>query len=353
MGVSGCAGVESLPAPSVADEAQVATEIVQADRYPREVSFPGGVRGLAGLVYWDPAGYRPLTLDLYLPPAIMARPPAGFPLVIQIHGGGWMLGDKHRSGPFVDFPRVLASVAARGYAVASIDYRLSAEARFPAQAHDVKAAIRWLRMNAAQYGIDPARVVTWGESAGGHLAALAAVSCDIEALKPVPPRGGVPDREPDVTTATVSDCVQGGVAWFGVFDMATIAPQAVSVQALPRDVPDAPEWRLLGCFADRCKPERLAAASPVTYVDPTDPPMLLIVGDQDATVPFHQTLEMAKTLRSSGVRHELIVLPGVGHNFIGRTPEQTRDANLKALAETIRFLDRTIGPGTPILPNIR
>ena len=352
IGLSACAGMESPPPPAVAGEVEVAVEVVQDDRYPREVSFPGGVRGLAGLVYWNPAGYRPLALDLYLPPAMMERPPAGFPLVIRIHGGGWMSGDKHRSGPFVDFPGVLASVAARGYVVASIDYRLSAEARFPAQAHDVKAAIRWLRMNAATYGIDPARAVTWGESAGGHLAALAALSCDIEALKPVAPAGDSGSAL-DVTAAPVSDCVQGSVAWSGVFDMSTIAPQANTVQALSREAPEAPEWRLLGCFADQCRPEQLASASPAAYVDPTDPPMLLIVGDQDATIPFHQTLEMAKKLRSSGVRHELIVLRGVGHGFIGKTPDQTRDANRKALAETIRFVDRTIGPGSPVLPNIK
>lgn len=112
---------------------------------------------------------------------------------------------------------------------------------------------------------------------------------------------------------------------------------------MSRDVPEAPEWQLLGCFANECKPKQIAAASPVTYVDRKDPPMLLIVGTEDTTLPHQQTLEMAQKLNSAGVKHELIVLPDVNHSFIGKTPEQTRDANLKALAATFKFIDQTIG----------
>jgi hypothetical protein len=111
------------------------------------------------------------------------HPPVGFPLVLCIHGGGWMGGDSHRNGPFVDFPGVLASLSARGYVVASIEYRLSSEAQFHAQAQDVKAAIGFFRLNALKYGIDPARAAAWGLSAGGHLAGLDPVSC--KALEPM------------------------------------------------------------------------------------------------------------------------------------------------------------------------
>jgi acetyl esterase/lipase len=196
----------------------------------------------------------------------------------------------------------------------------------------VKAAIRRLRADASKYGIDPARAVAWGVSAGGHLAALAAVSCNAAALEPAMPGA-----------AKASDCLQGAVAWYGVFDLATIAAQARRDKGLSRDVRDAPEWRLLGCFASKCKKGRIAAASPVTYVDGNDPPMLLIVGDADRTVPYHQTLEMADKLTAAGVSHDLMVLSGVGHSFIGNTPEQTRDANLKALDATFRFIDQTLG----------
>jgi len=319
----------------IASPPEIAAEVVQTDQYPTpQVVFPNDVEGLPGVVYSQPIGYRPLTLDLYLPAETVDRPPDGFPLVVFIHGGGWLGGDARRSGAFADFPDVLASLAARGYVVASIEYRLSGEATFPAQIQDVKTAIRRLRAEASKYGIDPTRAATWGVSAGGHLAALAAVSCNAAALAPA-------------GAAKASDCVQGAVAWYGVFDLATIAAQARRDKAMSRDVRDAPEWRFLGCFASKCKKGRIAAASPVTYVDANDPPMLLVVGDADRTVPYHQTLEMADKLTAAGVPNDLVVLSGVGHSFIGPTPEQTRDANLKALEATFRFIDQTLRARRP------
>lgn len=263
---------------------------------------------------------------------------------MYIHGGGWMGGDSHRSGAFVDFPEVLASLSARGYVVASIEYRLSGEAIFPAPAQDVKAAIRWLRSRASEYGIDPARAIAWGASAGGHLAGLAAVSCNAQALEPEQTiKSAAPDTRADtIGSSKISDCVQGGVTWYGVFDIATIAAQARQDKAMSRDVPDAPEWRMLGCSARQCKEGQIAAASPVTYIDAKDPPMLLIVGTEDTTVPYHQTLEMAERLKAAGVPHELMVIPSVDHVFIGETAEQTREANLKALDATFRFIDETM-----------
>ena len=115
------------------------------------------------------------------------------------------------------------------------------------------------------------------------------------------------------------------------------------MKGLSRDDAGAPEWRLLGCFSRACTPTQLAAASPVSYVDRNDPPVLLIVGGEDTTVPTKQTLEMAETLTAAGVKHDLIVLPGVNHSFIGGTAQATRDANLKALAATFEFIDRHIG----------
>ncbi|TMA23257.1 MAG: alpha/beta hydrolase [Deltaproteobacteria bacterium] len=329
--------------PSPAPE--IAAEVVRTDAYPTlQVVFPNDVEGLPGLVYQEPVGYRPLTLDLYLPAETVERPAEGFPLVVYIHGGGWMGGDARRSGAFVDFPGVLASLAARGYAVASVEYRLSGEAHFPAPIQDVKAAIRWLRSQASTYGIDPKRAITWGVSAGGHLAALAAVSCNAKALAPAQTmKSGAPDTRADnVSSSNVSDCIQGGVSWYGVFDLSTIAAQARKDKAMSRDVPDAPEWRLLGCFANKCKKSSIASASPVAYVDASDPPLLLIAGDADTTVPYHQTLDMAEKLRSAGVPYEVMVLPGINHGFVGKTPEATREANLRALDATFRFIDRVL-----------
>src|SRR5262249_39824522 len=158
-------------------------------------------------------------------------------------------------------------------------YRLSSEARFPAQIQDVKTAIRWLRVNAAKYGIDSTRVATWGASAGGHLAALAGVSCGVKALEPEAAMATGPTKT--VAPAPSTDCVQAVVTWFGVFDFSTIQAQARETSKLSRETPDAPEWRLVGCFASECKRGQLAAASPISYTDANDPQMLLIVGDGD------------------------------------------------------------------------
>lgn len=334
LGLSAC--TTHAPAPRAPSVNEVAAELVSVDRYPRrEVVFADGVRGLPDQVYASEVGYRPLRLDLYLPPRAVTPPAAGHPLVVYIHGGGWMVGDTRRNGAFLDFPGVLASLAARGYVVASVEYRLASEARFPAQAHDVKAAIRWLRRHAREFGIDPTRALTWGESAGGHLAALLALSCECSALAP-PASMGAPLQG-------VSDCVQGAVAWFGVFDFATFAAQARVDPAMSRQGRSAPEWPVLGCFAEECKPEDVRAASPVSYVDGRDPPLLLLVGADDRIVPKAQTLQLAERLAAHGVAHEVEVLPGVDHNFIGQRPEQTREANLRALAATFRFIDQTFG----------
>ena len=325
----------------------VAPAVVHGDAYPRaEVAFPNGVRGLPAIPYWTPNGFRPLTLDLYLPAASTPPPPSGLPLVVYIHGGAWLGGNSHASGAFADFPGVLASLAARGYAVASINYRLSGEARFPAQAWDVKAAIRFLRLHAGEYGIDPARAVAWGVSAGGHLSALADVTCHVPELAPRQTTGANhPEAAPDeIVNAEVSDCIQGAIAWYGVFDMATIAEQSRRGGALSRDVASAPEWRLLGCFKTQCQPDQIRLASPVSFVDHNTPPLLLIVGAADTTVPCHQTTEMAARMRAAGAKYKLIVMPGVSHVLMGKTPDQTQDANLQALAATFRFIDQTIGP---------
>jgi acetyl esterase/lipase len=148
-----------------------------------KVDFPDGVTGFPDIPYQTLPGYRPLKLDLFLPPKSFAA--AGpRPLIVYVHGGGWMAGGPRRSAAYTDWPKVLASLAARGYVVASVSYRFSREAPFPAAIQDVKAGIRWLRARAATYNIDPKRAAIWGQSAGGHLAALAGVSCNVAALEP-------------------------------------------------------------------------------------------------------------------------------------------------------------------------
>lgn len=321
---------------TVAETPLIANTNVSKGSYPsQQVTFPHGVQGRPGIVYSERTGFRPLTLDLYLPGKAMRRPPNGFPLIVYMHGGGWAKGNARQSGAFVDFPAVLAALSARGYVVASIEYRLSGEVRMPGQEQDAKAAIRWLRKNAADYAIDGSRTAAWGVSAGGHLAALTAVSCGIKALEPLP----IGWRPADLDANDVSDCVQGAVVWYGIFDMATITDQAQKAKALSRNVASAPEWTALGCIAAQCKHGEIELNSPVSYVDHTDPPMLLIAGDADRLVPYAQTLEMADRLKAEHVRTEAIIIPGVDHGLIGSTPEATRAANLQALNATFRFFD--------------
>ena len=163
-------------------EPAIGTKAVLEDRYPeRRIAFPGGVAGLPDLTYSTVSGFRPLTLDLYLP---ATRATGGAPVIIYVHGGGWTGGHTRHSGAFENWPGVLASLAGRGYVVASLNYRLSGEAPSPAAEQDIKSAVRWLRTNAARFGVDKRRIGIWGGSAGGQLAALAGTSCGVPALAP-------------------------------------------------------------------------------------------------------------------------------------------------------------------------
>jgi acetyl esterase/lipase len=335
------AGMAGAQTPVVSDHPVI------EDHYPaRQVAFAGGVTGLPDLVYAQPAGFRPLTLDVYLPPKTLSPPPGGFPLILHVHGGGWSAGHSRHSGALADFPGVLASLAAKGYVVASLNYRLSGEAPFPAAEKDVKTALRWLRARATDYRMNPAKAGVWGGSAGGHLAALAAVTCREPSLDPVGPvRPGAIDGEgrplpgnPLAPLAPISDCVQAAVTWYGVFDFATIDAQAGRP---PAGASGNAQTQFLGCTGTDCT-AAIKAASPVTYVDRADPPMLLIAGTADRTVPYKQTVEFEGALKAAGVPVRTILIPNVDHSFIGQTPAATRDATLKALDATFAFFDQTL-----------
>lgn len=312
---------DSRPA---AAEPAIGTKAVLEDRYPeRRVAFPGGVTGLPDLTYSTVGGFRPLTLDLYLPASPVS---GGAAVIIYVHGGGWTSGHTRHSGAFENWPGVLASLAGRGYVVASLSYRLSAEAPSPAAEQDVKSAVRWLRANASRFGIDKQHIGIWGGSAGGQLAALAGTSCGVQAL------------EPPVTDAKApveSDCVQGVVAWYGVFDVTPLVKDG----AAPATVA-----RYLGCEGSACSDEQIALASAVRYIDRSDPPFLLIHGALDKTVAVSQSEKFHAALQASAVKAQLIVLPDVDHSFVGGTAELTRNASLHALQATIDFFDATLRP---------
>ncbi|MFB3813833.1 MAG: alpha/beta fold hydrolase [Terriglobales bacterium] len=312
-------------------EAEIASETVREDRFPKtSARFPSGVVAQPDIEYANLVGFRPLHLDLY---THERSGPQARPLVVWIHGGAWKRGDSRTSAAYANFPAVLASLAARGYVVASINYRLSGEARFPAAIQDVRAAIRYLRANAARFGIDPNRVILWGGSAGGHLAALAATTCGLAAFDPPRLTGRFPGKAAaSVIEPAVSDCVQGVVAWYGLFDLAVLTSPT-----------DSHVSDFLGCQPRDC-PKLAALASPVIHITCSSPPMLLIHGTADKTVPLQQSEEMAERLLKAGVPVETLFIPNVGHGWIGANAADTRNASLLALRRTFEFIDAVAAP---------
>jgi acetyl esterase/lipase len=323
-----------LPATTLENVLVEASPVLE-DRFPQaKVPFGEGVEASPDVVYSVPPGFRPLRLDLYRPRASGDKREK-LPLVVYVHGGGWQSGHTRHAGAFGSWPNVLAMLASRGYVVASIEYRLSGEARFPAAIHDVKTAIRWLRRKSSQLGIDPGRVIVWGGSAGGQLAALAATSCEVESLAPVFLKDGQPDLQSPLNTQ--SDCVQGLVAWYGVFDFT--GPLANLAQ---RET-GSPVGKYLGCALAECA-EVAALASATTHLDRSDPPALLIHGELDKVVPSVQSTGFDAAARVKGVKTELLIIKGIDHSFIGANPSVTRDASLQALQATFAFFDSITRP---------
>jgi acetyl esterase/lipase len=308
----------------------------QHDPWPEHrAAFAGGVSGLRDVIFAALPGFRPLLLDLYLPPG--AGP---HPLIVYVHGGGWMSGTKRASAAFADWPAVLASVAAEGFVVAAVSYRLSGEARFPAALHDVRTAIRWLRANAARFGIDASRVALWGASAGGQLAALAALAGAAPGLMPdfAMPAAYPTAEQPHALPADLaaqSDAVRAVALWYGVFDFA----------AMPRKGADSPEARFLGTENGAVPAATQRLASPITYVAPGAPPFLLIHGEADAIVPAEQSRSFHARLREAGVAADLLLLPGIDHSFLGGAPEETGATSRRMLARTVEFLRSALHAG--------
>ena len=311
-----CTSVRAADSPTLPDF-EVADQLVPRDPLPeRVIRWGDGSTVMTDVVFSTIPGYRPLHLDLYRASADAARRP----LVVFVHGGGWWTANPRAASAFLDFPALLASLAQRGYVVASIEYRLSGEAPFPAQLLDLQEAVRFLRANAARFGIDPAKVVLWGMSAGAQLAALDAVACGAESI-------GASDK----TRVVESDCVQGFVGWFGPYDLDAHVRESRN---------DTSVRGLLHCGSDACAPAALADASPIRLVDRMDPPVLLIHGTEDIQVLPAQSASFADRLLAAGVPVELLLIPDVGHGFIGATRAATRDASRQALSATFDFFDR-------------
>lgn len=304
-------------------------EVPPAQRFTEEplISYPGDVHGLQGVIFKIVSGYRPITLDLYG----VADPGSAKPAVVWIHGGGWRQGGTRSHPGYPDWTKTLAGLAQRGFVVAAVDYRLSAEAPFPAAIQDVKDAIRWLRRNAAVYGIDPARVVVWGASSGAHLAALAGTSCDAK------------DLDDDAVANTGSACVSAVVDWFGPTDFA-LATQPTSPGAkktAPSLIADMDKF--LGCKIAQCPAATLRAVNPISYVGPHTPPFLILHGTTDETVPIENARALYDALRGRGVAAQMIAYPGLGHGFVGATTAQKQ----AILGTTFNFIEQQTKPLSP------
>ena len=225
-----------------------------------------------------------LKLDLHLPEK--ARPP----LIVYVHGGAWRAGSK------ADMP--LGALVRAGFAVASVDYRLSTQAPFPAQTHDLKAAIRFLRATQTQLGMDARQIVIAGSSAGGHLAALVGVTNGNKELE------GTVGEHPGAN----SD-VQGIVSFFGASNLTSILGQSTEHGLKMR----VPALQLLLGGQPTEKPDLARLASPVEHLDAHDPPLLLIHGEADPQMPPAQSKELAAAYERAKRPVKLVMIPGAVH----------------------------------------
>ncbi len=241
------------------------------------------------------------TLDLLLPVKPSGTRP--LPLVVNIHGGAWQGGDKSQG-----VAPIMSLVSSGEYAGATIEYRLTGEASWPAQIHDCKAAIRWLRAHAEQYHIDPDRIGVIGASAGGHLVAMLGTSGDVESLE-----GDLGSHQ------GVSSRVKCVVDEFGPSELLTMMDYPSTTD---HKSAGAPESKLVG-GAILDKKDVAKAASPITHVSKGDPPFLIIHGDKDPIVPFNQSERLTKALKDSGVEVLFIKVEGGGHGGF-QNPELAR-----------------------------
>jgi acetyl esterase/lipase len=259
----------------------------------RQMGLPADAKVQRDIVYAQ-VRERKLLLDLYLP----SKGSELLPVIVWVHGGGWRGGSKGTGGR-------ARGMLNRGYAVVDVGYRLSGEAIFPAQVEDCKAAVRWIRANAAEYGLNPDRIGAWGSSAGGHLVAFLGTAGDV--------------REFDTkANSKYSSRVQAVCDWFGPTDFLQMDKYATEGSRLIHDDPKSPESLLVGGPIQE-EPYRSVArkADPITYVTKDDPPFLIMHGDKDMLVPLHQSELLHKALKKAGVDATLRVVKGAGHGLRG------------------------------------
>ncbi|ASU35275.1 alpha/beta hydrolase [Mucilaginibacter xinganensis] len=253
---------------------------------PKLAIFPTGTTLIGDIPYANDTLKKHL-LDIYLPPVKKSA----YPFIVWIHGGAWMLNDKYADMGYMT--KTLKAFADSGYAVASIDYRYSTTAVFPAQIRDCNQAVEFLYNNAAKYNLDKNRIALIGFSAGGHLASLLAVSNNNN-IKEFYPNGEKPKFK-------IKLCLD----FYGPADFASLKGN---------DSPDAksPITLLLGATV-ASRPDLAKTASPVTYIDKNDPPFLIVQGEKDESVNPAQSELMSSRLKQAGVKNQLIIVKDAPH----------------------------------------
>ncbi len=273
-----------------------------------EISLPDNVAMLKDIVYGK-GGERNLTLHLFAPTDSRALRPG----IVFAHGGAWRKGN-----PALCF-RHSADMSSKGYVCAAVEYRLSEEGAFPAAVEDVKCAVRWMRANREKYAIDPNRIAAVGNSAGAHLAAMLGVMNEEDDLEGTGGNQGYSSK------------VNAVVAFYGVYDFTKLGVKN----------PEGAIPLFLGGLPDEV-PEAYKKASPITYVDASDAPFLLLHGTADKLVPMSQSEGMKQALEKGGVRADLYVAEGGGHGF-ERDPEEYE----RTLARMEGFLAAVFGLNKP------
>jgi acetyl esterase/lipase len=281
-------------------ETVVRMNLVPGDTAEGSAAFPhppptvgrGAELRYENIAYAAVPGFRPLFLDLRVPRS-RDRPP---PLIIWIHGGGWMRGSRRRLPPNLFENGLHDLMVDAGYAVAAVDYRLAREAGFPGMLLDVKAAIRWLRGHAAEFGIDAERVVLWGESAGAHLALMAALGTGLDVAE----RTGEHLDRSETPTAVVD--------WYGPTDLAALA-------ALGRGGSNPDDG--LAAMIERDGRWTYSELSPRNHVRGDAPPVFVAHGTDDDVVPVAQSRELVARLRAVGATVDHLEVPGAGHVWLG------------------------------------
>ena len=257
-------------------------------------------------------------LDIYLPENSVGP----FPVILSVHGGGFMAGDKRDKQV-----EPMLNGLKRGYAVVAINYRLSGEAIWPAQIHDCKAAVRWIKANAQKYSLDADHIVAWGGSAGGHLSSILGTSAGVEKLE-----------GSELGNAGKSSRIQAVVDWFGPTDFLKMDEQlkeSGSINPMIHSIPTSPESSLLGRNIEDV-PTLVKEADPGTYVSTDDPPFFIQHGTEDNLVPYQGSVLLARQLgKVLGAEKVLLELfPATGH---GNGPAFFTNTNIDKI---FNFIDR-------------